>query len=222
MLHLKTQTATLGENALIPCFLTPSSPPRRSALPQLFLCLCLALSGVGLVGCATDGDGVGDDGVDTREPRARHGNLSTRGLEVVKVDLNGDDRPDQWSFFNAQGRLLRVERDLNFNGQIDMWQYYSAEGDLIEEEMALDTHGVVDLVVFYRDGKIREKWMSTGFDGLFPIRKYYDGQERLLRVERDSNGDGRPDIWEFFENGQRVRIGWDTNGDGQADSFDQL
>lgn len=208
---------TRSESPLI--ISTPERAPRGLMLALILA--CIALMGAGSLGCASK-SGAEDEGVDTREPRARHGNLSTRGLDVVQADLNGDDRPDQWSLFNSQGQLLRVERDLNFNGQVDMWQHYSPEGDLIEEEMALDTDGVVDVVAFYRDGKLHEKWMSTGFDGQFPIRKRYDNQERLLRVERDSNGDGRADIWEFFENGQRVRIGWDTTGDGQADSFDQL
>ena len=66
------------------------------------------------------------------------------------------------------------------------------------------------------------KMLATGFDGSFAIQKFYNNAGELLRLERDSSGNGSPDVWEYFEGGERVRIGWDTTGDGRADTFDQL
>lgn len=192
--------------------------------PWLAVALMVAVTSAGAMGCGGS-NGVDDQDV-TQEilpERARHSNLVRDGLTIEKADLNGDDRPDQWSFYDEAGNLVRVERDLNFNGQIDMWQYYDPSGALIEEEMNLDTSGAqVDVVAFYEDGKVVRKLMGIGFDGTFPIEKFFDGQERILRVERDSSGDGQVDVWEYYENGERRRVGWDTTGDGQPNRFDQL
>ena len=44
-----------------------------------------------------------------------------------------------------------------------------------------------------------------------------DVQNALLRVEEDTNGDGRIDKWETFEAGALKTAAWDENGDGVAD-----
>ncbi len=43
--------------------------------------------------------------------------------------------------------------------------------------------------------------------------------ERVVpkEVAVDTNKDGKPDRWEYFENGRRVRIESDTNADGTVD-----
>ncbi len=173
-----------------------------------------------IAGCASWGSEEDESTEESQLERARHGNLSDAGLEVDRADLNGDDRPDQWRYYDGD-RLVRVERDMNFDGDIDMWQHYNEEGELIEEEVALDRAGHVDVVAFYEDGRLRRQMMASGFDGSFPIERFYDNQERLLRVERDSSGDGQVDVWEYYDDGERQRIGWDTSGDGQPDTFDQ-
>lgn len=190
-----------------------------------FWALAVLFASVAIVGCSRvekPDEQVVVEATDQHPPRARYGTLSASGFEVVRADLNGDGKPDQWTFVDQEGRIVRVERDLNFNGRIDMWQYFDEAGDLIEEEMDLDLDGIVDVVTYYKEGRLHRREMSTGFDGSFPITKFYDRRGQLLRVERDSTGDGRPDVWEYYEKGERVRIGWDTDGDGQADTFDML
>ena len=39
----------------------------------------------------------------------------------------------------------------------------------------------------------------------------------LVRKERDTDGDGRVDYWEYWEGDKIDRIGIDTNGDGRVD-----
>ena len=41
-----------------------------------------------------------------------------------------------------------------------------------------------------------------------------------MRKERDTNGDGKIDIWEYWENGEIDRIGIDVDGDGQVDRWE--
>ena len=197
---------------------------RRGLRRWLVLATLTAVTAMATTACSGADEKSDEDVTQQVLPeRARHGNLVEDGLTVEKADLNGDDRPDQWSFYDESGTLVRIERDLNFNGQVDMWQYFDASGALTEEEMNLDTTGAtVDVVAFYENGKVVRKLMGIGFDGSFPIEKFYDGQERILRVERDSTGDGQVDVWEYYESGERRRIGWDTTGDGQPNQFDQL
>lgn len=182
----------------------------------------LVVAGIAvLAACSSSGDPVEEEVVEEPRPeRARNANLSDDGMRVETVDLNGDNRPDQWLYFDGE-HLVRVERDMNFNGRVDMWQYFNSAGELVEEEMSLDPTDTVDVVIFYSNGKVTRKLMASEFDGSFPITKFYDGEERLLRVERDSTGDGQVDFWEYYEGGKRTRIGWDTSGDGQPDRFDQ-
>lgn len=216
--------STLLETPLKPTLSMSVKSATEMQARLLMVAILLALTALMGMGCASKSEaGTDVEPVDLhQEERARNGNLSRDGLDVRQADLNGDDLPDQWTFFDADGNVVRIERDLNFNGQVDMWLYYDADGRLIEEEMDLDLDGLVDVVVFYSEGRIVRKMLATGFDGRFTIQKFYDSSERLLRVERDSSGDGAPDVWEYYENGNRVRVGWDTTGDGRADTFDQF
>ncbi len=152
--------------------------------------------------------------------RARNSNISRAGWSVSTVDLNKDDKPDQWIL--SKSGQKRIERDLNFDGKVDVWQYPDKNGVIGEEEMDLDLDQRVDLVIFYEKGVMVRKELSTDFSGLFTIVKFYDGKGVLLRVERDEDGDGTVDIWDYYESGRAVRTGWDTTDDGKPDTFDNL
>jgi hypothetical protein len=154
--------------------------------------------------------------------RKRHGNLSDAGLSVEAMDLNKDDKPDQWAYKGAD-TTVRTERDMNFDGRVDLWQHLDESGNVVEEEMDLDLDGRIDVVAYYKDGVVTRKAMSVNFDDNFSIIKFYSKDGRLLRVERDEDGDGSPDLWEYYgEDGTRERVGWDKDGDGSPDEFDQL
>jgi large subunit ribosomal protein L1 len=40
-------------------------------------------------------------------------------------------------------------------------------------------------------------------------------------VQRDTNHDGRPDVWEIYEEGHLRRMGWDLDFDGRVDRWDR-
>ncbi len=155
--------------------------------------------------------------------RARDQSLNREGLGVATLDLNRDERADRWTITNGAGQLVRVEHDLNFDGNPDLWQYFDPQtSKLVEEELDLDFDFRVDLVVYYQDGVLARKDLSLAFDGQFTVAKFYDNQGELLRIEEDSDGDGKIDRWDYFEGGRRARIGWDEDKDGQPDKFDTL
>jgi antitoxin component YwqK of YwqJK toxin-antitoxin module len=112
---------------------------------------------------------------------------------------------------------------MNFDGRVDVWQYPGSGGEVAEEEMDLDLDGTVDMVNYFEGGEIKRKEMAVAFDEKFSIVKYYNDKGRLLRVERDKDGDGVTDVWGYYnKKGERERVGWDDNGDGVPDSFNQL
>lgn len=49
-------------------------------------------------------------------------------------------------------------------------------------------------------GRLRELSYDSDRDGRFDMKAVMDGS-RVLRVEVDENGDGRPDRWEYYEPG---------------------
>jgi hypothetical protein len=63
------------------------------------------------------------------------------------------------------------------------------------------------------------KELARGFGGVPPTRSFHEGG-KLVRKERDTNGDSRVDTWEYWENGELDRIGVDQDGDGQVDRWD--
>lgn len=55
-------------------------------------------------------------------------------------------------------------------------------------------------------------------DGVRDVVRVYDDQQRVSREQQDRDFDGRPDYWEYYENGQLLRIDEDTNRDERIDT----
>jgi hypothetical protein len=91
---------------------------------------------------------------------------------------------------------------------------------LVEEEMNLDFDDRIDAVRHYRDGVLVRRELATGFDGRFTLVKFYDTSGNTLRVERDTDGDGLIDSWEYYEGGEVISVAHDADGDGQPEVGD--
>ena len=97
---------------------------------------------------------------------------------------------------------------------------------LEKEEMDSDYDGQFDWTDHYQDGlRVMSEWDSD-YDGRPNVFKYYvrdeSGNVSLDRKERDSDGDGRIDVWERFSpTGEVIRYGRDTDGDGEIDLRDE-
>ncbi len=144
-------------------------------------------------------------------------------LAVRELDENGDGKPDVWERY-ANGRMVSREVDRDGNGARDAFYLYQADA-LVEERHDTSGDGKVDRIVRYQgrrltateedrdgDGQL-DSWSSYGLDA--------NGVEVVVRVERDAKGDGRPDVFESFEqqDGKTVlvRREEDVNQDGSAD-----
>ena len=153
--------------------------------------------------------------------------VSADGNLVVEVDLDGDGQADIHNYYRTaeEGtRLLhRKEVDLNRDGRVDVTSFFTETGELEREEMDSDFDGNVDWIDHYQSGLRVMSEVDTNHNGQYDLfKKYEKRQDRDTTVirdkERDTNGDGKIDYWEYFdENGQVIKMGWDVDGDGQMD-----
>lgn len=189
--------------------------------------LCLTV--IWCVGCATtrsantDSDGQGMD-------RIREIKLVEEDLILQEVDLDGNGTADVFNYFrerSAASRLLvRKKIDLDFDGRVDVISTFDEDGALATEQMDGDFDGQIDWTDHYQNGVRVMAEADSNYDGQSDIFFYYsvagDGRPRIERKERDTDGDGRIDFWERFdERGVVVRTGRDTDGDGKMDERDE-
>lgn len=156
-----------------------------------------------------------------RQQRVRHENVNFSSMDVEGFDIDGDGEADVLHY--SKNGVLRIARyDLDFDGRIDMDAYYDEEGRLEERSFYLNDDEAVDVIALYEAEALVEKYVSIDFDEQFPVAKYYGPEGDLLRVERDSDGDGHTDVWEYYDAGELVRVARDTDGDGSPDQVSEI
>lgn len=69
----------------------------------------------------------------------------------------------------------------------------------------------------FEGGRLVRKERDVNGDGKADVLRYYDEGGRLARQEEDSRLTGRIDTWSFYENERLVRKESDTTGDGRPD-----
>ena len=144
-------------------------------------------------------------------------------LALRELDENGDGKPDAWERY-GNGRMVSREVDRDGNGARDAFYLYQGDA-LVEERHDTKGAGRIDRIMRYQGGHLTgteedrdgngqlDSWSSYGLDA--------NGVEVVVRVERDTKGDGKPDVFETFEqqDGKTVlvRREEDVNQDGSAD-----
>ncbi len=83
-----------------------------------------------------------------------------------------------------------------------------------EPRPTIDSEGFLPV---YQGERLVRKERDVNGDKRPDIIRYYDKTGRLIRQEEDSRLDGRLDTWTFHEAGRAVRKESDTNGDGKVD-----
>ncbi|MCB9669321.1 MAG: hypothetical protein H6736_01235 [Alphaproteobacteria bacterium] len=147
------------------------------------------------------------------------------GLVLQEVDLDVDGQVDVYNYYRKRSNdrlLVRKEVDLNDDGKVDLISFFDDEGRLKKEQMDSDYDGHFDWTDHYQEGKRVMSEYDTETDGRPNVFKYYDsssGTSVLSRKERDTDGDGKIDVWERFDkDGNVIRTGQDTDGDGKMDT----
>ncbi|MBL9039244.1 MAG: hypothetical protein JNG84_12060 [Archangium sp.] len=146
--------------------------------------------------------------------------------KVTEFDLNGDKKPDVWTFTvagtSADGkaidRLARKDLDINWDGKVDIARSYDEKEALTVEKLDLDFDGRVDQVNYFEKGVVVRKERDLSSAGRPSLWLFYE-KGKLVRKERDTNGDGKVDYWEYWEGDQVDRVGEDLDGDGNVDKW---
>jgi hypothetical protein len=86
----------------------------------------------------------------------------------------------------------------------------------------MDFDPYVDVVRVYEGNRQVQKLVATSFDGSLSLEKYYDIAGNLSRTARDTNFDGRADLWEYYTEGKVVNITRDLDGDGEAETIEEV
>ena len=153
---------------------------------------------------------------------------STKGLKILRFDVNRDKRPDIWKYYKKeQGEdnkdievLVRKEIDLNADGQVDVIRFYDASGIVTHEKLDMDFDHRFDVVNYYKDGVLVRKELDLNFDMRPDLFKFYK-KNKLLRLESDKDWDGIIDYWEYYEGDKLDRVGYDIDGDGKVDRMER-
>jgi hypothetical protein len=138
-------------------------------------------------------------------------------LQRIEYDSNGDGRPDQIARHDGRRRAHRMDVDADFDGRTDRWETYDDEGRLLKVGTAREP------------GRAPDLWTTPAAPGR-PERREHDKDgngvvERVeivrdglvTAVEVDGDGDGRMDRWQRWEQGRLVAEDLDTDRDGAAD-----
>ena len=167
--------------------------------------LGFALASVSLVACGGSGKkskgpndvaGIGEtDGITV--PRVDPSLCDTKGKTIRTFDLNRDNRPDVWKLFAQSeegGTTVEIltckQVDLDHDGRKDYVQTYSRTGEILAEEF------------------------DFTFEGSMDAREHYDKKTgKIYLIERDTDHDKKPDVWEMYRKGRLERMGVDLDGD---------
>ena len=138
-------------------------------------------------------------------------------LERLDYDSDGNGVPDVRTYMNA-GRPVRSEIDANEDGVVDRWEYFDERQQVQKVGTASAGDGREDTWVYPpSDGASARIERSSRRDGVVDRREFLEGDE-TVRAEADTDGDGRLDRWETYEDGVLVALALDTSrADGRPD-----
>lgn len=198
----------------------------------------LAAGMLALVACGGSGKskgstkvaGIGDDD-SLSVPRVDPKLCDTKGKRVTTFDLNHDNKPDVWKLFatsNEGGTTVEIltckQVDLDHDGKKDYVQTYSRTGEIVAEEFDFTFEGNMDAREHYdkKTGKIYLIERDSDHDQQPDVWEKYDTDGRLESVRRDRNADGKPDLWEQYKSGVLLAILYDDDFDNKVDRKDEV
>ena len=152
---------------------------------------------------------------------------TTGKLTQLTYDRNKNGLIDTWTDMDGT-RPLRSRIDLDEDGKVDRWEYYDEAGKLTKVGFSRKNDGKADAWAFSgADGKVeRVEISSTADEKKIDRWEHYDASKAgangdatgaLVGSEEDTNGDGKPDKWETYENGAITSAQFDENADGIPD-----
>lgn len=171
------------------------------------------------------------NGAEKSDDDAQRPSLSTDREDdrlVERLDLDGDGNADVVKYIEeyqsesnpdvTKRRIRRKKVDVNRDGDFDIVKEYDKDGVPKRETVDADLDGTDDFVRYFEEGSLTKKEL-LGEDGETVSAQRFYANDHLTRVERDTNGDGKFDHWEYYKDGKLQRIGRDSNGDSEIDKW---
>jgi hypothetical protein len=164
-------------------------------------------------------------------PRVDPSLCETAGKKVTTFDLDHDNQPDVWKLYKTieeGGTTLEVltckQVDLDRDGRKDYVITYDTKGNKITEEFDFDFDGRFDARHYYDEKTARVYLVErdSDYDKQPDIWEKYTTEGVIESVRRDRNADGKPDVWEQFDAGILVAILWDDDFDARVDRKDEV
>jgi hypothetical protein len=169
--------------------------------------------------------------LDTTIPKVDPTLCDTNGKNVVTYDLNHDGKPDVWRIYASEDEggtkveyMTCKQIDFDHDGRKDWVVAYNRKGMPLYEKADFDYDGKWDVSRVYdtKTGVIAEVERDTDFDGKFDVKEIYDSAGQLTSIQRDRNGDGKPDVWEQYKDGVLLAILYDDDFDGKVDRREEI
>lgn len=140
-----------------------------------------------------------------------------QNLSLLKKDTTGDFQFDTIYRYQS-GQLQCLTRDTNANSTVNVWQDFT-DNLPVEQRTDDNEDGIMDKIIVYDKEGRPEKISNTPCEGQrFGVFSYYLKGE-IIRLERDSNCDGKTDDQTLFKNGLPATQEKDTNYDGRPDIY---
>lgn len=119
------------------------------------------------------------------------------GLRLRTADRNHDGRPDEWRYYDADNREVRVELDRNFDGAAD----------------EIDS---------FRNGRLIGRQLDRNFDHRIDLVETFDGERDPVRTVVDVDFDGTADLLVLFRDGRPVVTRYSNAPRGHAVTAGQV
>jgi len=193
---------------------------RARSIPYVFAVTLLSFS---IGGCGGSKDNAKVPSADQLPLAIEHESCDITSSSAEKLDTNGDGKPDIVRVMSGGREVCRMV-DLNHDDKPDSFVYFDANGAIRRRESDFDRDGRIDEIDYFQGGIIVRKDRETNLDGKLDTWDFYEGGKIHHRM-RDSDGDGKVDQWWTWPNPDKIEcavIASDHNGDGKPDPNDVI
>lgn len=139
----------------------------------------------------------------------------------ILEDQNHDGKFEISQWFQKPGWTTVIELDSDLDGRPENRRCYRDQ-HLSLEQTDRNGDGIMDLEEHFDDrGHLTESREDDGFTGRLNLTWYYNSSGQADRAEKDSDGDGKPDLWFYYIANRIHKVEEDTNRDGKPDLWEE-